>query len=68
MKEFKIKDEYIKLGQLLKAAGIADTGLDAKDMILSGEIFVNGNPEQRRGRKLYPGDKVQAYSEEISIV
>lgn len=68
MKEFKLKDEYIKLGQLLKAAGIADTGLDAKDMILSGEIFVNGNPEQRRGRKLYPGDKVQAYSEEISIV
>lgn len=68
MKEFKLEDEYIKLGQLLKAAGIADTGLDAKDMILSGEIFVNGNPEQRRGRKLYPGDKVQAYSEEISIV
>ena len=68
MKEYKLKDEYIKLGQLLKAAGIADTGLDAKDMILSGEIFVNGNPEQRRGRKLYPGDKVQAYSEEISIV
>ena len=68
MKEFKLKDEYIKLGQLLKAAGISDTGLDAKDMILSGEIFVNGNPERRRGRKLYPGDKVQAYSEEISIV
>lgn len=67
MREFKIKDEYIKLGQLLKACGIAGTGLDAKEMILAGEVRVNGEKEERRGRKLYPGDVVFAENEEITV-
>lgn len=68
MAEFKIKDEFIKLGQLLKAAGVADSGLEAKDIILSGEVFVNGESEIRRGRKLYPGDVVICGVQEIKVI
>ena len=68
MKEFKLKDEYIKLGQLLKAVGIVDSGLEAKDVILDGEVFVNGEVDQRRGRKIYAGDTVQVFEEEIKVL
>lgn len=68
MIEFKLKDEYIKLGQLLKATGLVDSGLDAKDVIMSGEVFVNDESDNRRGRKVYPGDKVQALGEEIKVI
>ena len=68
MKEFKLKDEYIKLGQLLKAVGIVDSGLEAKDVILDGEVFVNGEVDQRRGRKIYAGDMVQVFEEEIKVL
>ena len=67
MKEIKIKDDFIKLGQALKLSGIAQSGLEAKDMILSGEVLVNGNPDLRRGRKLYPGDVVFYDGEEFII-
>ena len=52
MKEVKIKDEFIKLGQALKLAGLVDSGLEAKDVIIGGEVLVNGEPDLRRGRKL----------------
>lgn len=68
MKEFKVREEYIKLGQLLKATGLVDSGLEAKDVILTGEVFVNNESEIRRGRKLYKGDKIIALGEEIIIV
>jgi len=61
------KDEYIKLGQLLKAVGWVSSGVEAKDLILAGEILVNGDVEQRRGRKLYPGDHVVFDAEEVTI-
>lgn len=68
MREFRLKDEFIKLGQLLKAAGIASSGLEAKDIILSGEVFVNGESEIRRGRKIYKGDTVLVDTEEIRVI
>lgn len=61
-------DEFIKLGQLLKKAGVAGSGVEAKDMILDGEVKVNGEEELRRGRKLYDGDVVSVGDEEIQVV
>lgn len=56
MEEVKIKDEFIKLGQALKLAGAADSGLDAKILIQDGKVSVNNEAEFRRGRKLYRDD------------
>lgn len=55
----KITTEYITLQQFLKFAGIAQTGGEAKILVKESEIFVNGEAENRRGRKLYPGDEVK---------
>ncbi len=48
----------IRLGQLLQHAGLADSGGAAKQLLLDGEVSVNGEPEARRGRQLHPGDVV----------
>lgn len=56
MKEIKIKDEFIKLGQALKLAGAVDSGLDAKFVIQDGAVTVNDEVELRRGRKIYKDD------------
>lgn len=60
MEEFnlKLRDEYIKLGQALKAAGVAESGVEAKYIIQDGEAKVNGSTELQRGKKLYDGDEV----------
>lgn len=60
MDRIEIKDEFIKLGQALKLAGIAESGVDAKIMIEEETVKVNGETETRRGRKLYDGDAVEA--------
>ena len=57
-------EEYIKLGQALKATGLADSGIDAKEIIQQGLVLVNG---ERRGRKLYDGDEVVFDDNKISI-
>lgn len=54
----KIKGAFIKLDQLLKFFGVAQTGGHAKEIILEGLIKVNGEVCLQRGKKLYPGDKV----------
>ena len=56
MESIRIKDEFIKLGQALKLAGLVDSGLGAKEVIQDGRGSVNGETDTRRGRKLYPGD------------
>lgn len=66
--EIKLRDEYIKLGQALKAAGIAQTGVDAKFMIQDGEVLVNGEKEFQRGKKLHDGDQVICHDVLIRIV
>ncbi len=57
-REVSIKDEEIRLGQFLKLADMVDSGAEAKPVIQSGQVEVNGEPETRRGRKLVPGDVV----------
>ena len=54
--EVKIKDDFIKLGQAMKLAGIMQLGSDIKYEIMDGYVTVNGETETRRGRKLYRGD------------
>ena len=55
----KIETEYIKLDSFLKAANLVSSGGEAKMLIADGMVRVNGECETRRGRKLYPGDKVE---------
>ena len=68
MQEIKLRDEYIKLGQALKAAGLAGSGVDAKLVIQDGLVKVNGETEVQRGKKLYDGDMVTFEGETIRIV
>ena len=67
MEIIKLRDEYIKLVQALKAAGLIETGAMAKDVITEGLVLVNGEIETRRGRKLYDGDEIIFDGEKISI-
>ena len=67
METIKLREEYIKLGQALKAAGLAESGVDAKEKIVGGEVQVNGAVELQRGKKLYDGDVVSFHGEEIRI-
>ena len=55
----KLREEYIKLGQALKAAGLVDSGVDAKFVINDGMVSVNGQVELQRGKKLTAGGKVE---------
>lgn len=64
MEKIKISTEFIKLDQLLKFANITENGADAKYLIVNGYVCVNGEKEERRGRKIYPGDKVLIEFEE----
>ena len=68
MTEIKIKDEYIKLGQLLKLAGLVDSGLEAKIEIVNGNVKVNGNIETQRGKKIFPDDIVSFNDETIKVI
>ncbi|MBQ1172273.1 MAG: RNA-binding S4 domain-containing protein [Lachnospiraceae bacterium] len=63
----KLRDDYIKLGQALKAAGLVENGVDAKYAIQDGLVLVNGNTELQRGKKLYSGDIVSFEGETIMI-
>lgn len=56
MDTIHLRDEFIKLGQAMKLAGLVDSGVDAKVVITEGQVLVNGEVDIRRGRKLYPGD------------
>ena len=67
MNDIKIKDEYIKLGQALKLAGMVGSGVEAKIVIQNGQVLVNGNVELQRGKKLYPGDIFSFNGEEAQI-
>ena len=67
MPVIKLRDEYIKLGQALKAAGFVESGADAKDVIVQGMVKVNGEVEVQRGKKLYAGDEVLFEGQTIRI-
>ena len=66
--EIRKEDEFIKLGQALKKAGLVESGVDAKFVIQDGRVKVNGETEYQRGKKLYDGDVVTFEGETIHIV
>jgi len=67
MEEIILRDEYIKLGQALKACGLVSSGIEAKIVIQNGEVKVNGEVDTRRGKKLVGGDVVEFNGEIINI-
>ena len=67
MEVIKLRDEYIKLGQALKAAGLVEIGVDAKYAIEDGLVKVNGEVATQRGKKLHAGDVVSYDGETIKI-
>jgi ribosome-associated protein len=62
-----IRGDTIRLGQLLKLAGIVGAGGELKAFLAEAEVRVNGEPESRRGRQLHPGDTVTVGGEELRI-
>ena len=67
MQNVKIRDEFIKLGQLLKLAGLVESGVDAKIVIQDGLVKVNGETDTRRGRKIVPGDIVEYQGKKVKV-
>ena len=66
-REIAIRGEMIRLGQLLKLAGIVDSGAEIKAFLASQPVLVNGDREMRRGRQLHRGDVVQVADEELRV-
>lgn len=67
MEIIKLRDEYIKLGQALKAAGMVENGAQSKVVIQEGLVMVNGSIETQRGKKLTDGDIVSFQGQEVKI-
>ena len=67
MEKIKLREEFIKLGQALKAAGLVESGVEAKEVIQDGLVKVNGEVDTRRGKKLYDGDIVSFDGTDIKI-
>jgi ribosome-associated protein len=68
VREVPIRDESIRLGQLLKLADLVDNGADAKPLLMQGLVFVNGELETRRGRQLVKGDVVSLGDDAVRVV
>jgi ribosome-associated protein len=68
MEQIQIRDEFIKLGQAMKLAGLVDEGYEAKSVITSGLVTVNGEVDTRRGRKLHPGDTFTYKNQTFEVV
>lgn len=66
--QIREEDEFIRLGQLLKKAGVVESGVDAKAVIQDGMVKVNGEVETRRGKKLYGGEIVSYNGEKIEVI
>jgi ribosome-associated protein len=67
VREIQIEGETIRLGQLLKLAGTVESGSAAKELLASGSVLVNGEPETRRGRQLRAGDVVETDGERLTV-
>lgn len=67
METIKIRDEFIKLGQLLKLAGLVESGVDAKFVIQDGLVKVNGQVETQRGKKIVAGDVVEFDGNSVKV-
>ena len=67
METIRIKDDFIKLGQAMKLAGLVDSGVEAKIVIQDGLVLVNGKTELQRGKKLVAGDVVSYDGREFQV-
>lgn len=67
VQDIEVRGEMIRLGQLLKLAGIVGGGGEAKELLAAGAVLVNGEPETRRGRQLGDGDVVTAGADELRV-
>ncbi len=67
MKTITIRDEFIKLGQAMKLAGMVDAGVEAKFIIQDGEVSVNGEVCIQRGKKLYDGDTFVYQGQSVTV-
>jgi ribosome-associated protein len=63
-----IRGEMIRLGQLLKVAGVIDSGAEVKAFLAAQAVLVNGEREDRRGRQLHPGDVVSVGGDELRLI
>jgi ribosome-associated protein len=68
VQEISIRGDMIRLGQLLKLSDLAESGADARDLLLEGGVTVNGAPETRRGRQLHRGDVVALGDQSAKVV
>lgn len=66
-RDVAIHGDMIRLGQLLKLANIADSGGEARELVVAGEVRVNGEVDTRRGRQLHRGDLIEAVGERVRI-
>jgi ribosome-associated protein len=66
--EISIRGEMIRLGQLLKLAGIVDSGSEVKAFIASETVLVNNERETRRGRQLHPGDRIRVGMHDLRVI
>jgi len=67
MEKIVLRDEYIKLGQALKAVNLVESGVEAKIVIVNGEVKVNGETEYQRGKKLRAGDIIEYNGEKVLV-
>jgi ribosome-associated protein len=67
-RDVPIRGDTIRLGQLLKLAGVVGTGGELKSLLAETPVLVNGEPDARRGRQLHPGDSVRVGDEELRVV
>ncbi len=67
MEIIKIRDDFIKLGQAMKLAGLAESGVDAKIKIQEGFVKVNGEVEVQRGKKIHPGDIITFDGQQVKV-
>jgi ribosome-associated protein len=67
MQEIEIEGDMIRLGQLLKLSDLAESGADARELLLTSGVTVNGEPETRRGRQLHRGDVVAVGDQTVRV-
>lgn len=68
MEAVAITDDYIKLGQALKLAGLVSSGVEAKFVIQDGEVLVNGEVITQRGKKIFPEDTIEYQGHQIKVI
>ncbi len=67
MEKITIRDDFIKLGQAIKLAGLVESGVEAKECIQDGLVYLNGEIEYQRGKKVVPGDVISFEGQEVKV-